>query len=123
MEENKEEKEEPIENITMVKEEIEEEGVKPIIQVIGTMSDDNNEGFSEPRSGIEKTQEIQTAVALKPLVTTTKISRKKRCHKGSRRNKKTHHCKKTGKNKRKRCHKGSRRGKKSHRCRKEIRLK
>ena len=114
MEVNKEEnKEEPIENITMEKEEI-EEGVKPIIQVVGTIGDDNN---------IEKKAEIQTAATPKPLVTTTKISRKKRCHKGSRRNKKTHHCKKTGKNKRKRCHKGSRRGKKSHRCRKEIRLK
>ena len=111
MEVNKEEnKEEPIENITMEKEEI-EEGVKPIIQVVGTIGDDNN---------IEKKAEIQTAATPKPLVTTT-VSRKKRCHKGSRRNKKTHHCKKTGKNKRKRCHKGSRRGKKSHRCRKKVR--
>lgn len=77
---------EPVNNITMEVEE-EEDTVKPIIQVIGTLQEDKGE-----------------PIMIKHLVVKPAISRKKRCRKGSRRNKKTKRCRKGN-------HKGSRRHK------------
>jgi hypothetical protein len=87
----------------------------------------DSEPVVETVANLEETEEpeisgIVPVVGPEMEMTTGKKSsstKRKRCHKGSRRNKSSHRCRKTNKKKRiKKCHKGSRRNKKTRRCRK-----
>jgi hypothetical protein len=85
---------------------------QPVIETVA-----NLEETTEPEIG-----RIVPVVGPEMEMTTVRRSsstKRKRCHKGSRRNKSSHRCRKNNKKKRtKKCHKGSRRNKKTRRCRK-----
>ena len=96
------EEEEPKNNITMEVEEEEDIDVKPAT-IIETPA--------------------AVAAAIVPAVTSSRTYKRKRCPRGSRRSRITHHCRKYRVTKKlKRCRKGHRRNKKTRRCRK-IRIK
>jgi hypothetical protein len=92
------EEEEPKNNITM---ELEDIDVKPATTVVG----------------LDESPAV--AAAIVPAVTSARTYKHKRCPRGSRRSRITHHCRKYRVTKKlKRCRKGHRRNKKTHRCRK-----
>lgn len=95
------EEEEPKNNITMEMEDID---VKPETTIVGLD---------------ESPTAAAAAAAIVPAVTTARTYKHKRCPRGSRRSRITHHCRKYRVTKKlKRCRKGHRRNKKTRRCRK-----
>jgi hypothetical protein len=118
---------EPIENVNV--EPIDEMKIDPIEEV-------NVEPVAETITSLEETREPEVVpvvpvvgqesipeseMGMEPAVKKPSSSRKKRCRKGSRRNKGSHRCRKINKKKTKRCHKGSRRNRRTHHCRKKTR--
>jgi len=98
------EEEEPKNNITM---EVEDIDVKPETTIVG---------LDEPAA-------VAAAAAIVPAMKSSRTYKHKRCPRGSRRSRITHHCRKYRVTKKlKRCRKGHRRNKKTRRCRK-IRIK
>jgi len=130
LDEKEKEMKEPMTNIEsdpvneLVAEPVNEVVTEPVNEPVDEV---NSEPVVETVANLEETGEPEIS-GLVPVVgpememTTVKKSsstKRKRCRKGSRRNKSSHRCRKTNKKKRtKKCHKGSRRNKKTHRCRK-----
>jgi hypothetical protein len=126
---------EPIENVNV--EPMTNVNVEPIDEMkIEQMEDVNIEPVAETITSLEETREPEVVpvvpvvgqesipeseMGLEPAVKKPSSSRKKRCRKGSRRNKGSHRCRKINKKKTKRCHKGSRRNRRTHHCRKKTR--